>query len=143
MEVRVGPVSAGSVRLWVAYARTVLGQALAASRERPASLTPDVVESFESFLDQWDDLAATGAEFVWEADLDTELIEHLAHVWFTLAAQLADQAEQRGFPLAPPEGDEFYQALVAGLLDGLAHEGRSLQEFAEQLKDAWPGLKEP
>lgn len=143
MEIRVGPVSAGSVRLWVAYARTVLGQVLTGTGTRPATLSPDVVEAFETFLDTWDDLAASGEEFVWEADVDTERVEHLAHVWFTVAAGLADQAERRGFPMAPTEGEEFYQALVAALLDGLAHEGRSLQEFAEQLKDAWPGLKEP
>ena len=75
------------------------------------------------------------------AAVDPERVEYLAHVWFQLAERLASEAEARGFPLSPPEGEEFYQALVSAILDALAYEGRSLLEFSEQLRGEWPGLK--
>lgn len=141
MRVQVGPVAAGSVTIWVAYARTVLAQALAHPHDRGAALPEEVIAGFEAFLDEWEDLASADTEFVWIADVEAERVEFLAHAWAGIVSDLAEQAEVRGFPLAPPEGDEFYQALVAALLDALAYEGRSMMEFSEQLRDGWPGLK--
>lgn len=140
MRVQVGPLASGSVTIWVAYARTVLAQALAHPGSH-APLAAEAIDAFEDFLDLWDDAARDTTEFVWSTEVDPERVEYLAHVWFRLAAELADEAEARGFPLSPPEGDEFYQALVSAVLDALAHEGRSTFEFAEQLREEWPGLK--
>src|SRR4051794_17526809 len=140
MLVEVGPVPSGSVTIWVAYARTVLAQALA-HLGSDAPLAEGAIEAFESFLDVWEDVAAQREVFHWSADVDAERVEYLTHVWFRLAARLAGEAEQRGYPLAPPEGEPFYQALVAAILDALAYEGRSLAEFSEQLREDWPGLK--
>jgi hypothetical protein len=142
MRVQVGPVTSGSVTLWVAYARTVLAQALSGSDPAVPAPAPEAVEAFERYLNTWEAIAERDTEFLWVADVDAEEIEFLAHVWFGMATALAERASKRGFPLSPPEGDEFYQALLRALLDGLAHEGRSLLEFSEQLRDAWPGLKE-
>jgi hypothetical protein len=140
MRVQVGPVPSGSVLIWVAYARTVLAQSLAHPGAHPP-MPSEAIDAFESFLDEWDDVAGQGTEFVWIADVDPERVEYLAHVWFQVAARLASEAEVRGFPLSPPEGEEFYQALVSAILDALAYEGRSLFEFSEQLREQWPGLK--
>jgi len=140
MHVQVGPLPSGSVTIWVAYARTVLAQSLAHPGAH-APLAVEAIDAFEEFLDEWDEEASMGTEFLWSAEVDPERVEYLAHVWFRLAAQLAAEAEIRGFPLSPPEGDEFYQALVATVLDALAYEGRSTLEFSEQLREQWPGLK--
>ena len=142
MRVQVGPVASGSVTMWVAYARTVLAQAISRRDANLGTIPAEAINGFEHYLDTWADLAERDPEFVWVADVDAEQIEFLAHTWFGLARALANQAEKRGFPVSPPEGEEFYQGLVHALLDGLAHEGRSLAEFSEQLRDEWPGLKE-
>ena len=141
MRVQVGPVPSGSVTIWVAYARTVLAQAIAHPGQRGATLPDEAIAGFEAFLDEWDDLAKGDTDFIWVAEVEAERVEFLAHAWFGLAAQLAGEAQGRGFPLSPPEGEEFYQSLVAALLDALAYEGRSMMEFSEQLRDEWPGLK--
>jgi len=141
MRVQVGPVPSGSVTIWVAYARTVLAQSLAHPGVH-APLAIEAIDAFEDFLDAWDEAAQVGTEFTWTADVDPERVEYLAHVWFRLAAQLAAEAESRGFPLSPPEGEPFYQSLVAAVLDALAYEGRSMLEFSEQLREQWPGLKD-
>jgi len=136
----VGPLPSGSVTLWVAYARTVLAQALAHPGSH-AALADEAITAFEQFLDAWDEQAEHGTEFHWSAEVDPERIEYLVHLWFRLAAQLAVDAESRGFPMSPPEGEEFYQALVTAVLAALTSEGRSTLEFSEQLREQWPGLK--
>jgi hypothetical protein len=127
--------------MWIAYARTVIGQLLAHPDQLGASLPTGVAETFESYLDQWDDVAAGGPDFLWVTEVEAERVEILGKAFFTIADRLARAAEARGYPISPPEGEPFYQALVKGFLDALAQEGRSRLEFSEQLRDEWPGLK--
>ena len=141
MRVQIGPLPSGGVGMWIAYARTVIGQVLAHPDQLGTTLSPDVVERFESYLDQWDEVAAAGPEFLWVTDVEPEQVEFLGKAFFSIAEALARAAEVRGYPISPPEGEPFYQALVKGFLDSLAHEGRSRLEFSEQLRDEWPGLK--
>jgi hypothetical protein len=129
--------------MWVAYARTVLAQVLARPDDHGVEVPLDVVETLEGFLDTWDDLASDGADVMWADDVNREALERVAHVWFGLAEWLAAQAERRGFPLSPPEGEEFYQVLVTELLTALEREGRTLVDTAEGLQQQWPGLKAP
>ena len=141
MRVQIGPVSSGGASMWVAYARTVLAQAIAHPGQRAAGIPPAALQNFEAFLDEWDTIASRDMEFCWSTEIEAERVEYLAHTWFGIAAELSNEAEKRGFPMSPPEGEEFYQALVTAILTALEHEGRSTTEFAEQLRDEWPGLK--
>ena len=148
MHVQVGPVSSASVIAWVGYARAVLGQV---GRSDPATIpmvSADAVTAFERYLTTWAEVAARDATFVWTAEVDPEEVEFLAYTWFTLAGQLqagspSGTAARRGLPTRPDASEEFFQSLVRSMLDALADEGRSLQEFAEQLRDDWPGLQPP
>lgn len=146
MQVQIGPVSSQSVLAWVTYARAVL-VAVTEGVDEPA-VSPEVVDAFERYLSAWADHAAGDEQFVWTADLDAEEVEFLAYTWFTLAGNLAAgggrvAAKVRArVPPRPDASEEFYQSLVTTMLDALAQEGRSLREFAEQLRDDWPGLQE-
>lgn len=127
--------------MWVAYARTVLAQHLAGRRD--GDLDPTVVAGFEAYLDEWDHTAAAGdGEFLWSVDVDADQARYLAHAFFNVASGLATEAEARGFPISPSEGDEFYRALVTSLLDTMTTEGGPVAAFAEDLRDRWPGLKD-
>jgi hypothetical protein len=141
MRVRVGPLPSTGVALWIAYARTVIGGALARPDELGLQLDPEVVESFEDYLDQWDRASSTGATFVWETDVEPERIVALGAAWLELADRLAGAAERRGYPMSPPEGEEFYRALITGFLDALEGEGPDYAELAADLRADWPGLK--
>jgi hypothetical protein len=142
MHVQVGPLPSEGVSLWIAYARTVLGQLQAGtSPGGPIPLEPAVVDAFEQFLDDWDRTARRGPEFVWIAEVDPEQIEFLAYAFHNVATRLAAAAETRGYPLAPPEGEEFYLALVTSFLDALEQEGKVTAAFAEEIRGTWPGLK--
>jgi hypothetical protein len=141
MHVQVGPIPPGGVNIWVAYARTVIGQALVHPDQLNERLDPDVIEAFDGYLAEWEQLAAAGPEFLWVADVEPERVEFLGRAFLAIAESLARAAERRGYPISPVEGEEFYQALVRGFLDALAHEGRARLEFSEQIRDQWPGLK--
>jgi len=141
MRVQVGPIPSGGVGIWIAYARTVMAQLMTHPEHDDVVLDDDVIEAFDRYLAQWEDLAAEQTTFLWTTDVEPERVEFLGQAFFSIAESLARAAERRGYPISPPEGEEFYQALVKGFLDALAHEGRSRLEFSEQLRDEWPGLK--
>jgi hypothetical protein len=141
MRVQVGPLPSGGVGIWIAYARTVVAQIITHPDHGDVALDADVIEAFDRYLDEWEDLAREQSVFLWSTEVEPERVEFLGRAFFAVAASLARAAERRGYPISPPEGEEFYQALVKAFLDALAHEGRSRLEFSEQLRDEWPGLK--
>jgi hypothetical protein len=141
VRVQIGPMASGGVTIWIAYARTVIGQALVHPTDLGVRLEPDVIETFDELLDRWDALAADSTEFYWVAEVDPERIEVLARAFLTLAEALTLAAERRGYSISPTEGEPFYHALVNAFLDALAQEGQSQVEFAEQVRQQWPGLK--
>ena len=137
MHVEVGPFPSASAKAWLKYARGVLHEVKAGGT---GTVPADVVTAFEAYLDQWDRAAAAGPSFRWSGDADPEVVEYLLHAWFNLASILARRAQERGVRTSPPEGEVFYNGLVAALLDALADEGRAGSAFAEQLRTDWPGL---
>ncbi len=141
MRVQVGPLSSAGVTLWIAYARTVVSGSLVRPSELGVPLTPEVAELFETYLDAWERAAATSAVFEWEAEVPTDQITSLGGTWFLIAAHLADVAEQRGYPISPPEGEEFYRALITAFLTALEGEGGPYAAMAEEFRAEWPGLK--
>jgi hypothetical protein len=142
VHVRVGPVPSGSVSIWIAYARTVLAQSMAGTQVGTRVIPMEVIEAFETLLREWEDCASRDLTFIWDAELEPEQVEYLTHAFFDLATGLAEAAEQRGFPVSPPEGDEFYYCLVKALLDALEREGGAHCDFALDLRSRWPGLKD-
>ncbi|MCC5950745.1 MAG: hypothetical protein JJU45_01485 [Acidimicrobiia bacterium] len=142
VELRIGPVPSGSVTIWVAYARTVLAQALSTGGGLPP-IDPALIEEMERHLDAWEAAATPDQPFLWTTEADPERLAYLAHTFLQIVQRLSEQAENRGFPIAPVDGEEFYQALIRGIIDAFEAEGRSFASFAEQLRDEWPGLKEP
>jgi hypothetical protein len=135
----LGPIDSSGAILWIAYARTVLAE-LVTHRGRPVAIDEDVVERFESILDEWEDVARATGRFEWSAEVDPADALALATTWFDLAQHLSQEADVRGFPLSPPEGEAFYQAVVTGVLDGLVDASATDPELAAKLRRLWPGL---
>jgi hypothetical protein len=136
VKVELGPVSAASARAWIDFARAVIATRRPHDNE---TLPEDLRRGFAAYLDDWE-AAAQGEEMRWEADVDPELVEYLVHGFYRVASRLAEERERRGGRVSPPEGDEFYRALVAALLDAMASGGPAARGFAEHLRDFWPGL---
>jgi hypothetical protein len=136
VHVAVGPVSGASARAWISYARQVLATRRPHDNE---TLPDDLRGAFEGYLTEWD-AAARGREMRWETEVDPALVEYLVHGFYRVAVRLAEESERRGGRVSPPEGDEFYRALVNALLDAMAAEGPAAREFAQHLRDFWPGM---
>jgi hypothetical protein len=142
VHVQIGPLPSAGVLSWIGYARGVLAELRAGTG--PADRAPDdtALETFEDFLGEWERAARRSEVFAWETEIDPEHAEFLAHAFLGVARALADAADRRGYSVAPQEGEEFYQALVTNFLDAFEQESNSSAAFAEDVRDAWPGLEE-
>ena len=141
MEFRIGPVPASSARWWAGYARDVLANVVSEPGTL-ADVDDSMLVAFGEFLDEWEQLAinTNGGDFTWSMELDAGQVLTLVEAFHELVVGLSDAAEQRGYALAPPEGEEFYRSLVEGLLDGLVETGGTAGERGAELRAAWPGL---
>jgi hypothetical protein len=138
MLVRLGPIDSAGALLWIAYARTVLAE-LVTHRGRPdIDIDLPMIERFETYLDQWEELATSSDRFDWSTQIAADDALALASTWFELAQGLAIEADVRGFPLSPPEGEAFYQALVRAFLESLLADADT--ELAAKLRHLWPGI---
>jgi hypothetical protein len=139
VHVELGPLPSDSVLAWLDYAGTVLmhdGAAPPLADDVPA----DATRSFLGYITEWHKAALRDPEFHWESDMPGEVAEYLVLAFYRIVQRLAEAAELRGAPLAPPEGHAFYVTLVHGLLDSLANEGPGAKEFSDHLRSFWPGL---
>lgn len=132
----IGPVSAASAIAWLDYADGVLDE-LRTMAPGECFTTPDVVEAFRAYLTSWR-TAAVGPELLWERDIPAEQVEYDVHAFQRVAEVLAARAAERG-RASPPEGDDFYLALLQGVLSALEAEGPSSASFAKHLAEFWPG----
>lgn len=101
-------------------------------------LTPFVVSEFTRLLDQWEQAARLRDPFWWEAEIETEVVEHVFHAFFCCVRRVnelygntepaADVALRRPFRIA----------LTNGILNALEAEGKASGELARELRENWP-----
>lgn len=139
MRVVIGPVSVASANAWLDYADGVLDE-LAAMAPEECFTTPEVIEVFRAYVASWRE-AAVGTVMVWERDIPPEQVEYDVHAFQKVAEVLARRAEEHG-RASPPEGEDFYGALLQGVLAALDAEGPSSAAYARHLSEFWPG-REP
>lgn len=132
----IGPVSVASADAWLDYADEVIDD-LAAMAPGECFTTPEVLEVFRAYVRSWRS-AAVGTDFLWEREIPPEQVEYDMHAFQRVAEVLARRAEEQG-DAAPPEGEDFYAALLRGVLSALEAEGPSSAAFAEHLSEFWPG----
>ena len=142
MLVDVGPLPSASVVAFVGFAQSVVAQARADPSSIGATVTEDVLDEFERYLDQWAEVAAARDEFRWVADVDPDVVVYLVYGFFKVAEKMVDAANRRGTRLMPAAGQTFYRELVGCLLTALAAQGEPTADFAEHLRTFWPTLDE-
>lgn len=131
----IGPTSGPSARAWAASAR----QTIATVRRRPDLGVPDdVVRAFEHYLALWADGMA-GEEFAWSGEIDPNVLRHLAAHWARLAMLARERPEQSGLHAAEPEGEEFFEALSAGIADALSR-ADDVECFAPKFEEVVPAF---
>lgn len=138
MRVVVGPVSAHSAREWISYATRVVDE-LDDLAPGACFATPEVREVFDGYLTAWRREARSAGDFCWERDIPAEQVEYHVHALHQVATVLTERAEASGVHNAPDEGQEFYAALLRGVLNALEAEGPASASFARHLGEFWPG----
>jgi hypothetical protein len=136
-RISVGPVPSASAMAFVSMARKQLADVDQASVLGQA-LTPDLVEAFEGFLDEWDRAAHAAPDMQWSLDVEPDYLEFAVNGLFQIVRYLDEQGDL-GIDADDPRLP-FYRALVSGLLHALECGDSRNCEYAEQLRDFWPGL---
>lgn len=136
VEVRLGPVDAAAARAWIENALTIM----AAFRAHPGVLAEpvpdDVVEVFDRFLDTWRALAAATDDFYWVARAEVAEVERLVDCWARIDRMSDDQLTTLGVHWSPPEGEPFFHALTACVLEAVASR-REMHSLAQVLAGQW------
>jgi hypothetical protein len=136
-RISVGPVPSASALAFVTQARKQLADVDNAA-VLASALTPDLVEAFRGYLDEWDRAAHAGPEMGWSVEVDADYLEFAVNGLFQIVRHL----EETGDLTIGPDDERlpFYRALVSGLIHALESEDITNFEYAEQLRDDWPGL---
>jgi hypothetical protein len=142
VRIELGPLPSDGALIWLAYARTVLAEIISARNGDVPSLDPVVIEALEAVLDDWDDAASHSREFRWQVDLPENAVLKLVEAWLDISEYLRVEAEQRGFDRAPRDGEGFYNAAIAAVVDAFDQRGRD-PEFAGKLVRMWSGAAAP
>lgn len=137
MRVVIGPVDARSAQAWLGYADHVLDE-LGTLAPGECFSTPETVAILRDFVSRWHETARQDRVFLWDEDVPAERIEFAMHAFQRVVDLLARRSEVRG-RTAPPEGDDFYLALLQGVLGALQSESPSSAAFADHLAEFWPG----
>lgn len=134
VRVSIGPVASTAASAWIAAARETL-QIVRAHPELDVPL--DVIDEFDSYVEQWAAIAGTLDPFVWAGDIDTQLLRVLGAHWARLVT-LARTDHTTGLRPAPPEGEEFYNALAIAILEGASVD--DLEGFSERFEEVVPAF---
>ena len=136
IEIHVGPVASSAVRVWVDNTRKILDAVAAHPEELPEPIPPDVLEIFDSFLQQWDAVAAATSEFRWVARANADDVTRIVSYWASIDSLSDEQLERLGIAWSPPEGAPFFEALTTGVLTALRRHEET-RRLAARLGEQW------
>ena len=137
MRIEVGPVPSESTLAYVALSR----ERLDALRRDPgalsAALTPEVLDTFRDYLDQWEWAARADEQTTWVVELPAERVEYIVYAFF-----LTVQAMVERYGVEDPPGHElrapFRTALVTALLEALTTDPDVDQDRVQYMLENWP-----
>jgi CheY-like chemotaxis protein len=136
VELRLGPVDAAAARVWVANTTRIL----AAVRAHPEVLgepVPDeLLDVYGELLDSWRDLAAATEEFYWTARADAADVERLLEAWARIDRMSDDQLRMLGVHWSPPDGEPFFRALTACVIEAISTR-REMESLVAVLAGQW------
>ena len=134
--VRVGPVDSASARVWVPNTQKILDAVRAHPEVLERAVPADAFELFYSFLRQWGEIAATTEEFRWAARASAADVGRIVEYWAVIDRLTDEQLKLIGVHWSPPEGEPFFRALTAGVLQALGRQAET-QRLAALLGEQW------
>jgi hypothetical protein len=142
VRIELGPLPSDGALIWLAYARTVLAEIISSRNGDVPSVDAPVVEALEAVLDDWETAANSSREFRWQVDLPENAVLRLVEAWLDISEYLRVETERRGFDLAPPDGEAFYNAAIAAVVAAFDRRSRD-PAFAGKLVRMWSAAATP
>jgi CheY-like chemotaxis protein len=137
VDIRVGPVSSESARAWVANTCEILAAVRAHPEVLDEPVPDDVLDLFESFLEEWGAVAADTEVFRWVARADVAQVQRIVEHWAAVDRMSDEQLAELGVHWSGPEARPFFHALTAGVLDAVAAR-EEMRQLADTLSGQWP-----
>jgi CheY-like chemotaxis protein len=142
VEIRLGPVDAAAARVWVKNTSTIL----TAVRAHPEVLDEPppmaVLDQFAALLEAWEALADAVEDFYWTARGDAFDVETLVHWWARIDGMSDEQLARLGVHWSPPEGEPFFRALSACVVNAISAR-EDMKVLVAVLKNQWPQNADP
>jgi DNA-binding NarL/FixJ family response regulator len=140
LDLRLGPVPSSVARVWIANTSKII----ASLRSHPEVLAvpEEVLDVFEGFLERWRTMAAATEDFYWAARAQAAEVEWLVDWWARIDRMTDDQLAILGVHWSPPEGEPFFRALTASVIDAVSSR-REMQSLAAVLASQWTDSDSP
>jgi CheY-like chemotaxis protein len=136
IEIRLGPVDAAAARVWVRNTSTIVAAVRAHPEVLEEPVPDDVLEQFDGLLDTWRTLAGATEDFYWTARGDALDVETLVDWWAKIDRLSPAQLATLGVHWSPPEGEPFFRALTACIMDAISAR-REMEALVSVLKHQW------
>ena len=141
VDIRVGPVTSAAARAWVANTDAILRAIRAHPEVLDEPVPDDVLELFETFITEWGAVAAETEVFRWAARADVARVQRLVEHWAAVDRMSDEQLATLGVHWSPPEGEPFFHALTAGVLEAVTARDE-MRQLADTLAGQWPTAAE-
>ncbi len=136
VEIRLGPVDAAAARVWVDNTITIVAAVRAHPEVLEEPVPSDVLDQFVALLDTWRTLAGATEDFYWTAQGDALDVETLVGWWARIDRLSPEQLTSLGVHWSPPEGEPFFRALTASVMNAMSAR-RDMQALVAILKHQW------
>jgi CheY-like chemotaxis protein len=136
VELRLGPVGSGAARVWVDNTTKIVAALRAHPEVLGEPVPADVLDAFDRFLETWRSLAAATDDFYWTARAEAAEVERVVDNWARIDRMSDDQLNQLGVHWSPPEGEPFFRALTACVLEAVSSR-REMRSLAATLARQW------
>lgn len=136
LEVHVGPVDSSAALVWIDNTKKILHALRMHPEVLDEPVPDDVFEAFGTFLDTWQQVAATNTTFSWVARAAPAEVNHLVESWAVIDRLTDDGLRTLGCDWSPPEGAPFFSALATGVLAALDSHAET-RRLADVLRPTW------
>jgi DNA-binding NarL/FixJ family response regulator len=136
VELRLGPVDAAAARVWVDNTTRIVTAVRAHPQVLDEPVPDELLDVFGDLLESWRELAAATEEFYWTARTEIGEIERLVEAWVRIDRMSDVQLNLLGVHWSPPEGEPFFRALTACVIEALSTR-REMESLVAVLAGQW------
>ncbi len=142
VEIRLGPVDAAAARVWVNNTSLIVAAVRAHPEVLDEPVPDEILDQFVTLLETWRTLASATDDFYWTGRGDALDAETLVDWWAKLDRLSPEQLATLGVHWSPPEGEPFFRALTACVMNAISAR-RDMEALVAVLKHQWTETSDP